>query len=76
MENSRKEFNRDASRAVLQGFVGKKVTEVFYDGDELVMEFDKMLRLQLSPRGLYVDKRRDVPEERFPIEFQESGLSS
>ena len=49
---------REESRAVLLKLIGKRVTEAFYDGNEIVLEFDNAYRLQLSPKGLEIQTKQ------------------
>jgi hypothetical protein len=54
--------NRDASRATLIKLIGMRVTEAFYDGNEIVLEFDNSYRLQVSPKGCDIHTKRGSPE--------------
>jgi hypothetical protein len=54
--------NREESRAVLITLVGMRLTECFYDGDEIVLEFDCNHRLQLSTEGCEVWVRTGGPK--------------
>jgi hypothetical protein len=65
--------NREDSRRLALGLIGMKVTETFYEENQLVIEFDRILRLQFSPEGLYFCKRNDVPEEKFPEELRRTS---
>jgi hypothetical protein len=48
---------RDESRDLAVGLIGTKVTDAFYDANQLVFEFDRTLRLQFSPKGPYVSTK-------------------
>jgi hypothetical protein len=61
---------RADSRKLALGLIGMKVTEAFYDENQLVLEFNKILRLEFSPDGLFIHKRNDLPEDQFPEEFR------
>ena len=41
--------------------IGKRLTEVFYDGGEIVLEFDGNYRLQVSPKGAQLQTRAGAP---------------
>jgi hypothetical protein len=54
--------NQEASRATLIKLVGMRLTEVFYDGSEIVLEFDHRYRLQVSPKGCEIKTKKGSPE--------------
>ena len=55
---------------VTLGLIGMKVTDAFYNENHLVLEFNKILRLEFSPEGLILNKRRDVPDDQFPEQLR------
>ena len=63
---------RDESRNLALALIGMKVTEAFYDQNQLVLEFNNAVRIQFSPEGLYIAKRRGIPEDQLPEELRAS----
>lgn len=53
--------DQQASRATLLKLVGMRLTEVFYDGNEIVLEFDRNYRLQVSPKGCEIQSKKGAP---------------
>jgi hypothetical protein len=53
--------DKEASRRLLVQLVGMRLTDAFYDGNEIVLEFDRNYRLQVSPAGCEVLIKKGAP---------------
>jgi hypothetical protein len=54
--------DQNESRNTLIQLIGKRLTEAFYDGSEIVLEFDHDYRLQVSPKGCEIKTRKGAPD--------------
>jgi hypothetical protein len=53
--------DKNESRNLLIQLIGKRLTDAFYDGNEIVLEFDGSYRLQVSPEGCEIQVHKDAP---------------
>ena len=53
--------DKEESRQLLIQLIGMRLTDVFYDGNEIVLEFDRNYRLQASPKGCEILVKNDAP---------------
>jgi hypothetical protein len=53
--------DKNESKNLLTQLIGKRLTDAFYVGNEIVLEFDGSYRLQVSPEGCDIQVREDAP---------------